>query len=94
MVTKQSIAILLTVFNRKLKTIKCLDNIHNQNSFSTYEINIFLTDDGSTDGTSDLIKSKYPNVTIIKGNNLYWNRGMLTSWKAAIKKNHTIFFYG
>lgn len=92
MVTKQSIAILLTVFNRKLKTIKCLDNIHNQNSFSTYEINIFLTDDGSTDGTSDLIKSKYPNVTIIKGNNLYWNRGMLTSWKAAIKKKSYDFF--
>ncbi len=92
MIEKKSIAILLTVFNRKLKTIKCLENIHNQNSFSQYEINIFLTDDGSTDGTSDLIRSKYPNVIIIKGNNLYWNRGMWSSWNAAIKKKLYDFY--
>ena len=88
----QSIAILLTVFNRKQKTIKCLENIYKQSSYSNYKIDIFLTDDGSTDGTSDLIKSKYPDVVIIKGNNLYWNRGMWTSWNAAIKKKLYDFY--
>lgn len=92
MVTSQSIAILLTVFNRKQKTIKCLENIYKQSSYSNYKIDIFLTDDGSTDGTSDLIKSKYPDVVIIKGNNLYWNRGMWTSWNAAIKKKLYDFY--
>lgn len=89
---KKSIAILLTVYNRKLKTIKCLDNIFNQDSFSNYEIKIFLTDDGSTDGTSELIKSKYPEVIITKGDNLYWNRGMWTSWNTAIKDKQYDFY--
>lgn len=94
MITKKSIAILLTVFNRKLKTIKCLDNIYNQNSFYNYEINIFLTDDGSTDGTEILIKNKYPDIKIIKGNNLFWNRGMWTSWNAAVKeKNYDYYLW-
>ena len=92
MVTSQSIAILLTVFNRKQKTIKCLENIYKQSSYSNYKIDIFLTDDGSTDGTSDFIKSKYPDVIIIKGNNLYWNRGMWTSWNAAITKKLYDFY--
>jgi GT2 family glycosyltransferase len=89
---KKSIAILLTVYNRKLKTIKCLDNIFNQDSFSNYEIKIFLTDDNSTDGTSELIKNKYPEVIITKGYNLYWNRGMWTSWNTAIKDKQYDFY--
>lgn len=92
MVPSKSIAILLTVYNRKQKTIKCLENIYKQSSYSNHKIDIFLTDDGSTDGTSDLIKSKYPDVIIIRGNNLYWNRGMWTSWNAAIKKKSYDFY--
>lgn len=41
---------------------------------------VFLVDDESTDGTSEAIKSEFPEVSIIKGDgSLFWNRGMYTA---------------
>ena len=62
----QTIAILLTVFNRKQKTIDCLDTI--ADAFSKqlipFSIYVFLTDDGSTDGTSEAINEKHYSFPI------------------------------
>ena len=45
-------------------------------------------DDGSTDGTEQEIRVRYPQVNIIKGDgNLYWNRGMHLAWQTASQKN-------
>lgn len=85
------IAILLTCFNRKKKTLACLQSIvkSHEEANSNLDIEIFLTDDGCTDGTSDAIKSmdyKFP-IHIQKGNGqLYWNGGMIVAWNAALKK--------
>lgn len=85
----KKIAILLTVFNRKELTIECLNNIFNQQLPPSVILTIFLTDDGSTDGTSKIIKEKFPNVKIIHGNgSLYWNRGMWTAWDFASKEDN------
>lgn len=84
------IAILLTVFNRKEKTIACLDAIEKtpRSEGHTPHIEVFLTDDGSTDGTQEAIAEQnygFP-IHILNGNgNLYWNGGMISSWKAALK---------
>lgn len=83
-----NIAVLITVFNRKLKTLKCLDSLRRTIPPSgTISIKVFLTDDGSTDGTADAIRSeKYPfEIVILPGTgSLYWNGGMINSWKAAM----------
>lgn len=85
-----NVAILITVFNRLNKTIECFNSI--LQSFPippSFKYKIFLTDDGSTDGTSESIKSLFPNlnIEILKGNGqLYWNGGMNNSWLAAIKE--------
>jgi len=50
---------------------------------------IFLTDDGSTDGTSERIKEHFPinDIQILKGSgDLFWNGGMNNSWRAALKE--------
>ena len=48
------------------------------------QFDVFLVDDGSTDGTSEAISSGYPSVRIIKGDgSLFWNRGMLLAWETA-----------
>jgi len=74
-------AVLLTVFNRKQLTLGCLRRLEN----STCNFDIFLVDDGSTDGTAEAIKEKFPHVNIISGNgNLYWNRGMYLAWQIAV----------
>jgi len=81
-----SIAVLITSHNRKVKTMNCLQALFNQSGLG-YEFNIevFLVDDGSTDGTSEVIRSQFPIVNIIQGTgDLYWNRGMHLAWETAL----------
>lgn len=58
-------------------------------------IQVFLVDDGCTDGTPKAIKLDYPQVTIIQGNgSLYWNRGMHFAWEtAASVKDFDYYFW-
>jgi GT2 family glycosyltransferase len=87
------IAILLACFNRKQKTLAFFDSLVNQHSFKKWSIDIFLLDDGSTDGTADAVKEKYPYVNILTGTgNLFWAGGMRTIWEHAIAyKNYDLF---
>lgn len=79
------IAVLITCHNRKLKTLACLNALFNQNKLRfNFEFEVFLVDDGSTDGTSEAVRIQFPEVNIIQGDgNLYWNKGMHLSWKTA-----------
>ena len=87
------IAILLTVFNRKEKTLTCLNTIFKQVLSSDYLFKIYMVDDGSTDGTAEEVKIKFPSVQVIKGDgNLYWNRGMHTAWKKAAEDSIYDYF--
>ena len=77
-------AVLLTVFNRKEKTLECLGRLFDQLPIEDLQIDVFLTDDGCTDGTAEAVENLFPSVHILKGNgDLFWNRGMLMAWKAA-----------
>jgi len=80
-----SIAILITCHNRKHLTLNCLHALFSQKCLDVFfKIEIFLVDDGCTDGTSNLVKLKFPLVNIIQGNgSLFWNRGMHLAWETA-----------
>ena len=53
-------------------------------NFCKFNFDVFLVDDGSSDGTSEAIEVKFPKVNVIKGNGeLYWNQGMRLAWKTA-----------
>jgi GT2 family glycosyltransferase len=53
-----------------------------------YEIEVFLVDDGSTDGSGEDVKKEFPQVNIIKGNgNLFWAGGMRLAWQEALKED-------
>lgn len=85
------IAILLTCFNRKELTLKCLDALHKSLALSKdkLEYSIYLTDDGSTDGTSLAVLKAYPNINVLRGTgNLYWAGGMRNSWNEALKNDY------
>ncbi|KHJ38168.1 glycosyl transferase family 2 [Pedobacter glucosidilyticus] len=83
-----SIAVLITCHNRKSKTLQCLKNLFEQVGInSDFNIEVFLVDDASTDGTGHAVKEAFPDVNIILGNgNLYWNRGMHKAWTVAVSK--------
>lgn len=84
-----NIAIILTVFNRKAKTLRCMSQIQEalDKQAIPFQLHVYLTDDGSTDGTADALAEQnytFP-LTILKGTgSLYWNGGMINSWKAAL----------
>jgi GT2 family glycosyltransferase len=85
MISILNIAVLLTCHNRKEKTLHCLQTLFAQQGLEIdYTIEVFLVDDGSTDGTSEAIRNQFSKVTVISGNgNLYWNRGMHKAWETA-----------
>lgn len=85
MLNMKSVAILLTVHNRKEKTYKCLNSVYkNIGKITEYDFDVYLTDDGSTDGTYTMVKENFSKVKVIKGNgNLFWCRGMYVAWKEA-----------
>lgn len=81
-----TIAALLTVHNRKDKTLECLERLYAQQLPEGVEVHTWLVDDGCTDGTAEAVKARFPEVNIIQGDgNLFWNRGMYTAWEAAAK---------
>lgn len=85
------IAIIMTVFNRREKTIRCLDTLQQvwEAELSAPYIEVFVTNDGCTDGTPDAIVRqgyKFP-INILEGSgDLYWLGGMNKAWRAAIDR--------
>lgn len=88
------IAILLTVFNRKNKTLECLKKVYEQQPIKKYQVDVYLTNDGCTDGTPEAIRQQFPQVYIINtSGNLFWNRGMYTAWQEAAKKDYDFYLW-
>lgn len=86
------IAVLLTVYNRKEKTLNCLNHLYN-NSFKG-NIDCYMTNDGCTDGTIETVRKYFPNVYIVEGNGeLFWNRGMRKAWIEASKKDYDFYLW-
>lgn len=90
----QTIAVLLTVHNRKAKTLECLQRLYAQLPLDGYQVDVYLTDDGCTDGTPEAVRQQFPQVHIIHGDgNLFWNRGMYTAWQEAAKKDYDFYLW-
>ncbi|MCF2146318.1 glycosyltransferase family 2 protein [Desmonostoc muscorum LEGE 12446] len=79
-----TIAVLLTCYNRREKTLQCLQALSQQSLTTEIQLKTYLVDDGSTDGTTEAIQQKYPNVHLIRGTgSLFWNGGMRSAFAAA-----------
>lgn len=91
---KKSIGILITVFNRKEKTLQCLRLIYKQEGLNDYDVDIFIVDGGSNDGTPAAIKAEFPEVHVSIYEGLYWNRGMHAAWKeASSTKDYDLYLW-
>lgn len=87
------IAVLITSYNRINKTLKCLKDLFCISLPSGFSLDVYLVDDGSSDGTSEVVKNQFPNVNIIKGNgSLFWNGGMRLAWETASKTKDFDFY--
>lgn len=97
-----NIAVLMTCFNRKSKTVECLENLieahilYNRCNDTSIQLSLFVTDDACTDGTPDAIKDvcKGYELCIINGNgSCYWAGGMRLAWQEALREKHRWDFY-
>ncbi|KPH81472.1 glycosyltransferase family 2 protein [Bosea vaviloviae] len=87
-----TLSVVLTAHNRRELTLSALRALRAAMP-ERVKASIFLTDDGSTDGTADAVRAEFPDAQIIVGDgNLYWNQGMLTAWKAAAAATQPDFF--
>lgn len=78
------VTVILTCFNRKEKTIRCITSIAEQNP--EIEFQFVIVDDNSSDGTKAAIEATSCNSDIISGNgSLYWAGGMRTGIEKYLK---------
>jgi GT2 family glycosyltransferase len=83
-----AVAVLITCYNRALKTCNCLQALFTQELDSNILLKVFLVDDASSDGTSQQVQHKFPQVHLIQGSgNLYWCGGMRLAWSVAAKSD-------
>ena len=84
----KSIAIITTTFNRAKQTIRALETILDPK----YQLDFYICDDASTDGTPEKILRLLPEATIINGTGtLFWCRGMHAAMQSATEKKHDFY---
>lgn len=97
------ICVLLTCHNRKAKTEKCLRSLkdaltlYNKGTEEKIQIEIYLTDDGCTDGTSAVAQSVFNDESVLHilygDGNLFWAGGMRFCWREAMKRHEEWDYY-
>jgi GT2 family glycosyltransferase len=84
------LAVLITCYNRRDTTLMCLQRLYQQD----VNFDVYLVDDGSSDGTSDAVKANYPAVRILEGNgNLFWVGGMRLAFSEALKDRYDYYLW-
>ncbi|MBW4601125.1 MAG: glycosyltransferase family 2 protein [Calothrix sp. FI2-JRJ7] len=84
------VAVIMTCFNRRETTLNCLRALSQQ----TKKADVYLTDDGSSDGTSDAVSKQYPEVKILQGNgNLFWVGGMRLAFESGMQGNYDYYLW-
>ncbi|MDJ0615532.1 MAG: glycosyltransferase family 2 protein [Calothrix sp. MO_192.B10] len=94
MVNILRLAVLITCHNRREKTLSCLSSLSQQNLSTNVVLQVYLVDDGSTDGTREAISDSYPTVKLIPGDgNLFWNGGMRLAFGEAMKADYDYYLW-
>lgn len=88
-----TVAALLAVHNRKEKTLACLESIRGQEG-DWEDLDVFVLDDASSDGTAEAIRERFPNVNILAGSGSdFWSGGMRKAFDAASKRDYDFYLW-
>lgn len=87
------IAVLMTCFNRRDTTMRCLSQLYAQTTRQDVDYEVYLVDDGS-DGTGDQVEAEYPAVHVCRGDgSLFWCGGMRRAFDEAAKDSRGFDYY-
>lgn len=77
------IAVLMASHDRVATTLACLERLHTQSDLAA-EIEVFLVDDASTDGTASAVAERFADVHVLRGDgSLFWSGAMRIAQTAA-----------
>ncbi|MDP3992360.1 MAG: glycosyltransferase family 2 protein [Nanoarchaeota archaeon] len=86
------VAIIIVTLNSGKFIKNCLNSIREKTGYKNYKV--VVSDNGSTDGTIELVKNKYKWVDLIEnGKNLYFAGGNNIAMKYALKKYNPDYFF-
>ena len=87
------IAVVMTVFNRRAMTLACLEALRTQ-QVPDGTVDVFVVDDGSTDGTAQAVVQHHPDVRLLHGDGqLYWNGGMRLALAEAMEGDYDYYLW-
>ncbi len=95
-INQLKVAVIMTCFNRKDKTASCLKALIDGTSriSDKVKMHIIVTDDGSSDGTLEMIQNRFPQVEVLHGDgNLYWNGGMRLAYGKALETKYDFYLW-
>ncbi|MBU6120463.1 glycosyltransferase family 2 protein [Hymenobacter siberiensis] len=74
--------VVIPVFNRKQYTRDCLLSLRQQ---TRADFRVVVVDDGSTDGTAQMLAQEFPEVEVVTGNGqLFWTAGVNAGIRRAL----------
>lgn len=80
------LAVLMACYNRRAKTVACLEQLAFTAKRAGINYQLFVFDDGSTDSTAEAVLSLEPGAVIIRGDGShFWNRSMNRAFDAALQ---------
>lgn len=90
------IAVLMTCFNRRDKTLRCVQTLWPQRRFSLgsqqVQCQLFVLDNG-TDGTGTALSAAFAETRVLPGHpQYYWNNGMLALWQQVLASHSAGYF--
>lgn len=84
--------VIIPVHNRRDITLRCLNHLKETQDWGNFDV--LVVDDGSTDGTSDAIVERFPNVTVLQGDgSLWWGGSIRKGMKYANNQNAEVFIW-
>jgi len=89
-----SICALMTCFNRRAKTLACLNALDVAAAHAQARIHAVVLDDASTDGTAEAVRARYAWAEVEAGDgSLFWCRGMARAMSIGMQQQHDFYLW-